>query len=369
MSRAGTITRRSFMGLGIAATGGVAVGYYFYTKPFPNPLVALAAEGDAIFNPYVKIAPDNTITIIAPRAEMGQGVHTTLAALVAEELDISLDQVSVEHGLPGKAYYNTEAVLNTGDPFSPFDEGFTAEATRGSMKVVSKFLALQVTGGSSTTIDAFVKMRKAGCAARLVLIDAAANHWGADAETLQTAGGLITNPANGKTLTYGEISGAAALLPPPSNLTLRPSSEWKILGKSQPRVEGLDKVTGGRIFSIDVQLPDMLYGTVKMSPRFGVGAVSVDKTSALQISGVLDIIEIETTTGSGFGVIAENTWAAFQGAEALEVEWGTPDYPADTDGMKSTLDVAMKAKADFSLGNIGNVEKEFENTEDRKSVV
>ncbi len=358
MSRLGIITRRSFMGLGVSATGGLAVGYYFYTKPFPNPL---AAEGDAVFNPYVKIAADNTITIIAPRAEMGQGVHTTLAALVAEELDVSLDQVKVEHGLPGKAYYN-EAMMVEGGSFPFFDEGFMAEATRGSMKVVSKFLALQMTGGSSATIDAFVKMREAGCAARLVLVAAAAEHWGVGAETLHTSGGIITNPASDETLPYGEISGAAAQLETPSKLTLRPRSEWKILGKSQPRVEGLDKVTGGRIFAIDVQVPDMLYGTVKMSPRFGVRAVSVDKSTALQVNGVLDVVDIETTTGSGFGIVAENTWAAFQGAEALDVEWGMPDYPVDTDGMKSVLDTAMATKPDFTLGKVGNVENEFDNT-------
>lgn len=361
MSRLGTITRRSFMGLGAAATGGLAVGFYFYTKPFPNPLAAIAADGDAIFNPYVKIAPDNTITIIAPRAEMGQGVHTTLAALVAEELDVSLDQVNVEHGLPGKAYYN-EGMVVEGGPFPFFDESFIAEATRNSMKVVSRFLALQMTGGSSATIDAFVKMREAGCAARLVLVDAAAKHWGTDANILRTSDGIITNPANGETLTYGEISASAAQLAPPSKLPLRPRSEWKILGKPQPRVEGVEKVTGGRIFSIDVQLPEMLYGTVKMSPRFGVGAISVDKTATMQVEGVLDVISIETTTGSGFGVIATNTWAAFQGADALEVEWGTPDYPGDTNGMKSVLDKAIAAKADFTLGKVGNVEKEFGNT-------
>ena len=361
MSRLGTITRRSFMGLGVAATGGLAVGYYFYTKPFPNPLAAMAAEGDAVFNPYVKITPDNVITIIAPRAEMGQGIHTTLAALVAEELDVSLDQINVEHGLPGKAYYN-EAMLVEGGPFPFFDDSIITEMTRSSMKVVAKFLALQMTGGSSATIDAFVKMREAGSAARLVLVAAAAERWGVNAETLQTAGSIITNPVSGETLTYGEIAETAARLDPPSNLTLRPRSEWKILGKSQPRVESYDKVTGGGIFGIDVQLPDMLYGTVKMSPRFGVGATSVDKAAALQVTGVLDVVNIETTTGSGFGIIAENTWAAFQGADALDVEWGTPDYPADTDGMKFVLDTAMVSKADFTLGKVGNVEKVFEKT-------
>ena len=139
------------------------------------------------------------------------------------------------------------------------------------------------------------------------MLEVAAEKWSVEVATLQTSGGHITNPANGDTLTYGEVSQAAANRNPPSTITLRPRTEWKILGKSQPRVEGPDKVTGGRIFGIDVQLPDMLYGTVKMSPRFGANAKSVDISAALQVVGVLDVVPIETTTGSGFGIIAENT--------------------------------------------------------------
>jgi len=361
MSRLGTITRRSFMSLGVAAAGGLAVGYYMYRKPYANPLLAMASEGDAVFNPYVRIAPGNVITIIAPRAEMGQGVHTTLAALVAEELDVSLDQIKVEHGPPAKAYFNA-AMIAEGGPHPFFDESFIAEMTRGTMNVVGKFLAMQMTGGSSATIDAYVKMREAGAAARMVLLEAAAIQWDVDAASLSVSAGIITNSANGETLSYGDVAQAAAVLEPPTKIALRPRDEWKILGKSQPRVEGFEKVTGGRIFGIDVQLPDMLYGTVKMSPRFGARAISVDTSAALEVNGVLDIVPVETTTGSGFGIIAENTWAAFQGAEALDIVWGEAPYPANTEDIRAVLDKALNAKPDFEMGGKGNVEKELANT-------
>jgi isoquinoline 1-oxidoreductase subunit beta len=167
------IARRSFL-VGLAAlAGGLAVGYYYYRKPFANPLLDDLAEGEATFNPYVKIAADNTITIIAPRAEMGQGISTTLAALVAEELEVGLDQITVEHGPVAPAYYNA-GLVGEGAPFSFLDESRTAEFVRAGLQVVGKFAAIQATGGSSSIRDAFDKMRQAGAAARMLLISAAA---------------------------------------------------------------------------------------------------------------------------------------------------------------------------------------------------
>lgn len=358
MGRLGKITRRSFLGVGIAAAGGLAVGYYYYRKPYANPLEAMLAEGESTFNPFVKVAADNTVTLYTPRAEMGQGVQTTLAALIAEELDVDLDQVHVEHGLPSPAYYNA-AMLEEGSPFPFFDDSFTAEMARSAMGVVAKFLAMQVTGGSSAMADGYDKMRHAGCAARHVLVAAAAARWNVDAGGLKTANGGVINPADGKRLTYGELAADAAKLEPPSDIVLRPRSEWRLLGKPQSRVEGRDKVTGAPIFGIDVQLPELLYGTVKMSPRFGAGAKSVDTSAALKVSGVLEVIPIETSTGKGFGIVAENTWAAFQGAEALDVTWDTAGYPSETDGLAALYDAALDAETSFTLGGAGDVDAAF----------
>jgi len=332
MSKLGKYTRRAFLGLGVMAAGGVAYGYYLYRKPYANPLEAMLAEGEVTLNPYLTISPDNTITVITPRAEMGQGVHTTLASLVAEELDVSLDEIVIDHGPAAPAYYNG-AMLVEGGPFPFFDESFMARMGRGAMEVVGKFLALQVTGGSSSTVDAFEKMREAGCVARLTLTAAAAERWGVDPDTLETAGKKVTNPANGESFTYGELADDAAKLSPPSDMKLREPGEWKLLRSDVPRIEGVEKVTGAPVFGIDVELPDMLYGAVRLSPRFGVGAKSYDATAALAMPGVQKVIEIDTRVGKGLGVIATNTWAAFKGAEALDVVWEEPDYPRDTAGL------------------------------------
>ncbi len=357
MGRVMKYTRRAFLGLGALAAGGVAVGYYMYQRPYANPLEAKLAEGEATFNPYVKIAADNTITVIAPRSEMGQGIQTTLAALVAEELDVMPDQIVVEHGPASSAYYNGALLTMTG-PFPWFTDSFAAEATRSTMGVVSKFLGLQMTGGSSATIDAYEKMREAGCAAREVRKAAAAARWNVAADTLTTADGRVTN-ASGESLTYGELASDAALLSPPSDMTLRPRSEWKLLGKSVDRAEGREKVTGAPIFGIDVELPDMLHATVKMSPRFWVGAKSYDPAPALAVPGVIAVEEIETTTGKGFGIIAEHTWAAFQGAEALEVEWEDAPYPLDDEGIGALFTAALDDGEAFELGGEGDVEAAF----------
>ena len=353
MSKLGRYTRRAFLGLGAVAAGGVAFGYYYYRKPYENPLQAALAEGEVTLNPYVTIQADNTITVITPRAEMGQGVQTTLASLVAEELDADLDQLTIEHGPAAPAYYNA-TLLAEGGPFAFFDESFMARTGRSAMEVLGKFLALQVTGGSTSTVDAFVKMREAGCIARLTLVQAAANRWGVAPSSLKTERATVTNPANGESLTYGELASEAALLDPPSDMALRDPSQWKILKKSAPRVDLAEKVTGAPIFGIDVELPDMLHGTVKMSPRFGVGAKSYDDTAARAVKGVKKIIEIDTPTGKGFGIIAENTWAAFQGAEALEVEWDEAPYPASSDGLWKLYDAALTKEPDFALRDDGD---------------
>ena len=248
------IARRTFLIGAAAVAGGIAVGYYYVRQPYDNPLEKDLAEGESTFNPFVKISEDNTVTIITPRAEMGQGVHTSLAALVAEELDLTLDDVQAEHGLADWAYYNA-GMMEDGVPFAPFDESFLAETARVAMPAIGKVLGLQVTGGSSSIKDGFDKMRQAGCATRYVLLEAAAKELGAAKETLKIEGKSIIDPASGNSKTFGELASAAAAMELPSDLVLREQKDWKLLGKSQPRVDIPAKVTGGHIFGIDVDLP------------------------------------------------------------------------------------------------------------------
>ena len=352
------IARRTFLIGAAAVAGGVAIGYYYVNKPYDNPLENDLADGESTFNPYIKISEDNTITIITPRAEMGQGIHTSLAALVAEELDISLDDVKTEHGLSDWAYYNA-AMMEDGVPFAAFDEGFLAEAARTAMPAVSKMLGLQVTGGSASIKDAYNKMRQAGCATRYMLLEAAAKEFGVSKETLKIEGKTVVDPASGASKEFGALAANAVAMGAPAELVLRDKKDWKLLGKSQPRVDIPDKVTGGHVFGIDVDLPDMTYGTVKMSPRFWAKAKSFDDSAALAVPGVQKVIPIETQTGNGFGIIADNTWAAFKGAEALEVEWEEASYPKTSEALMETISAALDTEHDQSLRDEGSVVTAF----------
>ncbi len=207
MSKLGTITRRSFLVASVAVAGGAAFGFYKYRQPHPNPLHKGLAPGAVALTPYVRIDAQG-VTIITPRAEMGQGVHTTLAALVAEELDVHWDTIRVEHGAPGAAYFN-EAAIRDAAPFAGHDEGRAAGAMRGTMGVMSKFLGIQLTGGSSSVPDAFDKMRIAGAAARHALLAAAAARLNLPASSLRTADGVVIAP-DGKRISYVDLAAAAA---------------------------------------------------------------------------------------------------------------------------------------------------------------
>lgn len=358
MASIGKIARRTFLIGAAAIAGGVAVGYYYYRKPYPNPLEDELADGDATFNPYVKITADNTITVIAPRAEMGQGVATTLAALVAEELDVPLDRIKVEHGPAAYAYYNSE-MLAEGGPFAFYNDGVVAESMRTAMGAVGKVLGFQGTGGSASTRDGFDKMRQAGAAARQMLIAAAAARLGVPASELDTRDAAIVHKTTGKSLTYGEVAADAAASASPSEVRLKDKAEWVLLGKPQMRTDMLAKVTGAPIFGADVSLPEMLYGTVKMSPRFWSKPVKADLSKAEKMPGVVKIVPIDTTYGHGFGVIAENTWAAFKAAEAIEAEWSDPEYPADSAAISKALQDALASTDGSALRDDGNVDTAF----------
>ncbi|MFO7856023.1 MAG: molybdopterin cofactor-binding domain-containing protein [Paracoccaceae bacterium] len=323
----GRVTRRIFLGLGVAAAGGLAVGTWWVRAPHDNPLEDGLAEGETTFNPWLKIAEDGTITVIVPRAEMGQGVTTTLAALVAEELEVPLSAVTVDPGPADPAYHN--AALLASGAAKPWATGWTAELARDLAGTGAKVLGLQITGGSTSTIDAYETMRRAGATARVQLVRAAAARWDVEAAGLRAEDGAVVDPASGERLAYAELAAAAGALDAPGDVDLKAPEDWRLLGRSLPRVDMEAKCSGAPIFAIDEELPEMLHATVRISPRFGVGAASVATEAALKVPGVLKVVPLETSFGRGFGVVAANTWAAFKGAEALEIEWEPADYPAD----------------------------------------
>jgi len=319
MSRLGKIARRSFLIGSAAIAGGVAFGWYSYARPYRNPL---QGSGTAL-TPYVLIDASG-VTVITPRAEMGQGVHTTLAALVAEEMDLPWDMVRVAHGPASPAYFNA-GVLREGVPFAPTDTGWLAETTRDAMAVPGKLLGLQLTGGSSSTLDAFDKMRAAGAVARLALVRAAAQRLGVDEADLATAGGAVI-AGDGTRLPYIDLAVAAAAVDLPAVPALKPRKDWVLLGKSLPRTDMRAKVTGTAQYAGDLRLPGMKYATVKTNPGLGGAMTGHDATAALAMPGVEAVVPV----AGGVAVVANTTWTAMQAAEAITFDWGPAPYPADT---------------------------------------
>jgi isoquinoline 1-oxidoreductase beta subunit len=347
------IARRAFLIGSAAVAGGLAVGYYSFRKPYDNPLLKDARSGETVFNPYVKIGADNKITILVPRAEMGQGVRTTLAALVAEELNVALSDVAIEHGPASWAYYNS-AGLEDGGPFAKFDTGFAAGAARGLFAATGKMLGLQMTGGSSSTTDAFTKMREAGATARVLLIQAAADLLGKPVSALQAKDGQIGD-GSGRSLTYGEVAAKAAQLNPPASVELKKRSEWRLLGKPQERTDIPAKVTGKTQFGIDVDLPGMVFATVRMNPNLGGGMKSFDASEAKKMRGVETVASI----GNGIVVIADNTWRAFQAANAVKIEWDGADYPKSSPEIFAAIAKSAGYGEGFAFRSDGDVKELF----------
>ncbi len=350
MSRIGKIARRTFLFGTVAIAGGVAFGYWKYRQPYDNPLLDDLAEGDAVLTPYVKIDKDG-VTIITPRAEMGQGVHTTLAALVAEELEVDLADVRVEHGPASYAYFNG-AMLEEGVPYPSTDVGWMAETMRGLTHVPAKFLGMQGTGGSSSIPDGYEKMRIAGAAARDALMEAASHKSGTPVADLQVKNGVITG-SDGVAMTYIDLAPEAAKIEPPADPKLKDPDSWTILRKSVDRVDMVPKVTGTAEFGIDVRLPDMLHATVRMNPRLGGTMERFDASAAGRMPGVEKIVDL----GNGIAVIATNTWYAMQAARAVDIKWGKPPYPMTTaEHWKAVEDSFVEERLESTNRDDGDVD-------------
>ncbi len=330
MGRAMKIARRGFLFGSVAILGGVAFGWYRYATPYPNPLEAGLGAGEATLNPYVLINADG-VTVIAPRAEMGQGVHTTLAALVAEEMDLDWSTIRVIHGPASKAYFNA-AVLAEGVPFAPTDDSRLANTMRGAMDIPAKFLGLQITGGSSSIPDAFDKMRLAGAAARMALVQAAAARLNIPADQLSTENGAVIAP-DGTRIPYPDLAVDAAGINLREEPALKPRESWRLLGRSLPRTDMLAKVTGTETYAIDLRLPGMRFATARTNPRLGGAMLSYDASAAEAMPGIERIVPLP----NGVAVVATNTWAAMQAADAITFDWGPAPYPATSAEIADTL--------------------------------
>ncbi len=350
MGRTAKIARRSLLIGSAVAAGGIAFGYWRFVTPGPNPLQTGLAPGAATLNPYVILAPEG-ITVIAPRAAMGQGAQSALALLLAEEMDLDWDALRIAHGPPSDTYYNGAAAAEA-LPFVPADHSLLARAAREAGQVAAKFLGLQLTGGSSSIPDGFDKMRRAGAAARAVLLQAAARRTGLQLDVLKTGNSAVILP-DGTRLRYVDLIPEARGITPPQDPPLKPRADWRLIGQRVPR-KGIEaRSTGTERYGIDMVLPGMVFATVRRNPHFGAGVLHLDTMRAASARGVKKVVPVQ----GGFAVIADNTWRAFQAAELVKVAWAPATYPADSAAMFAEVASSFTDdRRDSRLKHVGDVE-------------
>ena len=295
-----SISRRNFLVSTLGAGAGLTLGLYLTGCSDDKQQTKLPAAGPGkagggvvgqmIFEPnaFIRIHPDNSVTVIIKHLEMGQGTYTGLATIVAEELDAAWAQIKVESAPANAKLYNN---LYWGP--------------------------MQGTGGSTAIANSFTQMRKAGAAARHMLVAAAARRWNAKPDEIGVQDGVVTLKNSDKHASFGELADAAAKETIPEEVLLKDPKEFRLIGHTLPRKDSADKVIGKAIFTQDVKFPDMLTAVVLHAPRFGATLKSVDDSKTKTIKGVKHVVTIP----SGVAVVATDFWSAKQGRDALLVQW------------------------------------------------
>jgi len=311
------ISRRSLLKAGAAVGGGLMIGWV------PGHAAEEALEAQLLPpRAYVRIDPQGKVSIVCPMAEMGQGVYTALPMLVAEELDVEMSNVSVEHSPPNDKLYG------------------------------NAFLGGVQTTGNSSSVRAFYEpLRQVGAAARVMLIAAAAQELNVEASALTTEPGYVVDTAGKRRIAYGELADAAAKLPVPAQVKLKDPSTFRIIGTPAKRLDVAGKVDGTAVYGIDVKLPNMKVATVAASPVFGGTLASFDDDAALKVPGVQQVAKLDNAVA----VIADHYWAARKGLEAGAVKFNDGPHASLT----TTDVVAALAKAAQKEGavakNVGDV--------------
>ena len=279
------VDRRHFIKVSALAGGGLLVGTYLrFGESIAYAETAPVAENFAP-NAFISIAPSGAVSIIAPNSEMGQGIKTSLPMIVAEELDVAWEQVTVVQGDLNPAYGRQASV------------------------------------GSGSTPGNYMPLRLAGATARAMLVEAAAQTWGVPASECTTERSAVIHAASKRRATYGELSTKAATLTPPANAPLKDPKDFKLIGTRVPGVDNQKVVTGAPLFGIDVKLPGMVYATYTKCPVFGGTVASANVDEVKKRPGVRDAFVLDDIAGltSGVAVIADSTWNAFSATEALRV--------------------------------------------------
>ncbi|OLB17034.1 MAG: aldehyde dehydrogenase [Gemmatimonadetes bacterium 13_2_20CM_69_8] len=304
------LSRRTFLQTGAAVGGGLLLGF---TLPPLSPLSPLPPrvrnDGPFAPNAFIRIDRDGRVTLMMHKVEMGQGTYTSMPMLLAEELEVELSQVRLEHAPPNDALY--------------------AEPLFG----------VQETGGSTSVRGNWEPLRRAGAGARALLVAAAAQTWNVDTSSCHATGGVVIHGPTGRTLAYGALVDRAATLSLPGDVPLKHPKDWKLIGTPAKRLDSPDKVNGKAQYGIDVRLPGLKVATVAVCPVFGGKLASVDDSRAKAIPGVHQVVRL----ADAVAVVAEHMWAAQQGVAALDIRWDEgPNAQLTTADIVRQLDAASQ---------------------------
>ena len=307
------LSRREFLTAGVAAGTGLVIGFYL---PHGN---ATGAGNTFAPNAYLKITPDGKITVVVARSEMGQGVRTSLPMILAEELEADWKQIGIEQAGASTLY---------GD---------------------------QTTGGSASVRTTWDPMRKAGAAAREMLISAAALEWGVPRSGCKAQNSAVVHAASNRRLTYGQLANKASGQPIPTDVPLKQPKDYQIVGKSVPRLDVPSKVDGTAEFGIDFRLPGMKYAVLARCPVIGGKVASFDDKESKKISGIGYVGKI---SDSAVAVVADSVWGAMEGRRTLNVQW---DEGPNKDLNSAAIVESLKKSASnnsvtlYSTGDVSKV--------------
>jgi isoquinoline 1-oxidoreductase beta subunit len=317
------ITRRDFIKVSASATGALVVGFYL---PFDERTVVAQTAETFAPNAFLQIFPDGSVSIMAKNPEIGQGVKTSLPMIIAEELEVNWENVRIEQ--------------------ADLDRRLGGQWAGGSMSVTYNWDAL----------------RTAGATAREMLVTAAAQEWKVDKAECYAREGAVHHRPSGRRVAYGELIGTAATLPVPEDVPVKEPKDFRIVGSSRKNIDGKDIATGRARFGFDTKVPGMLYAVIEKPPVFGGRVKSYDDTKAKAVPGVRQVVEVEpmknpTQRIAGVAVVAESTWAAMKGREALEVVWEDgPQKNESTESLRAQFDQLTQQKGKI-LRDDGDVDQ------------
>jgi len=290
------LNRRAFLKAGAAAGGGLLLSVRLPVSMRDAEAASPTAADRFAPNGFIRIGRDGRVTLIVHKAEMGQGVYTSMPMLVAEELEVGLDQVHLEPAPPDHTLY--------ADPL----------------------LHQQATGNSTSVRGAWEPLRRAGATGRAMLVSAAAQSWKVDASSCRAERGTVIHVPTGRRVTYGALADAAAKLPVPDTVALKDPKDFRLIGTPAKRLDSPDKVNGKAQFGIDVKVPGMKVATVAACPVFGGKLAGVDESKAKAVTGVRQVVRLDNAVA----VIGDHMWAAQRGLRALDIRWDEGPHAALT---------------------------------------